>query len=352
MLFRTLRIVACLFIAALTLELCARVEDVVTQGAPLLGAYHQNILYDRPGADFRGIPGARYLKWHLNSLGYRGPEPEQGAIRIACVGASETFGLYEKEGGEWPRQMERLLNEGGGPRRYTVINTAYPGANLRTHLHQGPAIIAAAKPDIVVLYTSVSAYVHPDFYGVLKAGTVPEREIRMVTKAKELFRRVIPPAVSARMRAWETQRSLRGREDEVVDRIPPENVALFSADLEKLLDFYASHNLQVVIVTHAHRFGKEVTPEERPILVAWRQAYPTLREDGFLDMEAQLNERLRQAAAARGLVVADAARTVPAGPRYFADYVHLTDDGARELANVAAAAVRRQAEARPKTDGK
>ena len=58
-------------------------------------------------------------------------------------------------------------------------------------------------------------------------------------------------------------------------------MALFSADLEKLLDFYASHNLQVVIVTHAHRFGKEVTPDERPILVAWRQAYPTLSVDAI-----------------------------------------------------------------------
>jgi hypothetical protein len=45
-----------------------------------------------------GRPNAQYLKWKLNSLGFRGPELDPGATRILCVGSSETFGQYESEG--------------------------------------------------------------------------------------------------------------------------------------------------------------------------------------------------------------------------------------------------------------
>lgn len=334
---RLLRIFTCLLTALCTLEVCARLEDTLTQDAPFLGAYHQNILYDKPGADFHGIPGARYLKWQLNSMGYRGPEPRAGEFRVACVGASETFGLYETAGGEWPRQLDELLRAKGA----TVVNTAYPGSNLRTHLHQAPRMINIVKPDLIVLYTSVAAYIHPDFYGVLKAGAPPAHELRLATKAKELFRRTIPAPWMLPLRNRQIESAMRGRESEITSRIPPENVALFERDLNQLLDYYASRHIPVIVVTHANRFGASVSPEERPMLTAWRQAYPMLREEGFLDMENQLNDRLRQVAAARGLPLVDAAREVPAGPRYFADFVHFTDEGAAILARLVNGAIQR-----------
>lgn len=337
---RIFRIFTCLLTAILTLEVCARLEDTLTKEAPLLGPYHQNILYDRPGPDFQGVPGARYLKWRLNSLGYRGPEPRPGAQRVACVGASETFGLYESEGMEWPRQLEgQLEGLSRGKGSWTVVNTAYPGSNLRTHLHQAPRMLAAVKPEVIVLYTSVAAYIHADYYGVLKAGAPPEREMRLVSKATELLRRSVP---APWLQPWRQQRieaAMRGREGEITSRIRPENVTLFEEDLNRLLDYYAAQGVAVIVATHAHRFGPAVAAGEEPLLTAWRQAYPMLREEGFLDMEAQLNERLRRAAAARGLRLADAARMVPPGPRYFADFVHFTDEGAARMAAVVAGAI-------------
>jgi lysophospholipase L1-like esterase len=332
-----LRIVTSIAAALATLEVCARLEDTLTQGAPLLGPYHQNILYDKPGADFHGIPGARYLKWRLNSLGYRGPEPRAGARRVAAVGASETFGLYESPGGEWPRQLDERVAALGA----TVINTAYPGSNLKTHLHQAPRMVELAKPDLIVLYTSVAAYIHRDYYGVLKAGAAPSREIRIVSKSKDLFRRTIPGEWMLPLRRRQIEAAMRGRENEITGRIPPENVELFEQDLRRLLDFYASRNLAVVLVTHANRFGAAVAPEEQQMLTAWRQAYPMLREEGFLDMERQLNDRMRKVAAERGMPLVDAAARMPAGPRYFADFVHFTDEGAAALAGLVAEAIRR-----------
>jgi lysophospholipase L1-like esterase len=342
MLRQSIRILTCVLAIGLTMEICARLEDTVTAGASFLGVYNHSILYDRPGPDFHGVPGASYLKWKMNSLGYRGPEPLSGALRVACVGASETFGLYEKEGGEWPRQLDRLLREtrATGDREITVINTAYAATNLRTHLHQAPRMLAAAKPDLIILYAGPAAYVHPTYYSVNSNPDRPMWHSRLAVKVRELAKRLIPPLWMLPLRYWLIERSMRGREHEIMTRISPEYEALFASDLSQLLDLYAANHVPVILVTHATRFGRAVTPEEWPVLVSWRQFYPMLREGGFIDMEDRLNEHIRRAGAARHLPVVDAARYVPPGPRYFADFVHFTDEGAAVFARLLADTVR------------
>lgn len=351
MLRRSLRILTCLLAIGLTMELCARLEDTVTAGAPFLGVYNHSILFDRSGPDFHGLPGARYLKWKMNSLGYRGPEPRLGALRVACVGASETFGLYESEGAEWPRQLDRLLQktEVSGASGITVINTAYAATNLRTHIHQAPRMLADVKPNLIILYTSVAAYVHSDYWAVTNNPGPDKWHSRLQVKVKALVKRVIPPDWVLPLRYWMIDRSMKGREVDFMDRIPPANEALFVEDLNRLLDIYAASQVPVILVTHANRFGRQVEPEERHMLVTWRQFYPMLREEGFLDMENRLNEQIRRVGAARGLSVADAARLIPPGPRYFADFVHFTDEGAARFADVVAGAVRQHLAARSVT---
>jgi lysophospholipase L1-like esterase len=334
--FRFLRILNCLLVIGLTMEFCARLEDSVTAGAPLFGVYDHSTLYDKPGPDFHGRPGARYLKWRMNSLGYRGPEMNPQAKRVACVGASETFGLYESEDGEWPRQLERFLRD----LPVTVINTAYAATNLQTHMHQAPRMLAEVKPDLILLYTSVAAYVHPAYYGVTNNPGTPAWHSRLAVKAKALAKRLIPAAWILPLRYWMIEKSMRGRENEIMDRIPVEHEALFVRDLDQLLDVYASHGVPVILITHANRFGDRVTPEELPMLVTWRQFYPILREEGFLDMEARLNAQIRRIGAARDIPVVDAAKAVPPGPRYFADFVHFTDEGAAIFAQTVSEAVR------------
>ena len=68
------------------------------------------------------------------------------------------------------------------------------------------------------------------------------------------------------------------------------------------------------------------------MLVKWRLAYPGLKEGGFLDLELRMNEAVRDVAREHGAVLADAARVVPPGPRYFADFVHFSNAGAERMA--------------------
>src|SRR5262245_29854044 len=106
-----LRVLSCSVVALCTIELCARIDDYLVYGAPMWGAYNIDRIYEFDSLGRRGKPYAQFRKWKLNSLGYRGPEPANGSVRIVVFGASETFGLYESPDHEYPRLLERELND-------------------------------------------------------------------------------------------------------------------------------------------------------------------------------------------------------------------------------------------------
>src|SRR5687768_9139130 len=114
-------------------ELACRVEDWVRYRTPIDSPFTSQtdlVMHGPDGA--HGRPNARYQKWVMNGLGMRGPaatvERAPGVARVVTVGASETFGLYESPGREYPRQLEDTLNArfgascGGTPMRAEVLN--------------------------------------------------------------------------------------------------------------------------------------------------------------------------------------------------------------------------------------
>src|SRR5438094_4303139 len=103
------RVLVFSFFFLLTLEVATRVEHTIKYGAPLLSRYtYDAVLYSVDEYGIKGRPNATFEKWQLNSFGFRGPEltldKSPRKLRIACIGASETFGLHEQAGNEWPRQ--------------------------------------------------------------------------------------------------------------------------------------------------------------------------------------------------------------------------------------------------------
>lgn len=330
-----LRIASCAATVLLVLELSARVDDHLRYDAPLTGRYTVETLYEPRGKTLHGRPGARYKKWRLNSLGFRGPEPSQGGPRIACLGSSETFGLYEAPEAEWPRQLERELRR--TVPNASVINAAYPGMNLRSYRLQLQEL-AAVGVRTVVIYPSLANYIRADMIRLVQPPALPSGwDWRFGAKVRDGVKEALPEAILTPLRRWSAARE--SKDQQALRRIPEENVAMFQADLDALLDDIASHGLTAVLVTHATYFHGEVTDEARPVLTAWRRFYPSLAEEGFLDMERRLNDQLRHAAARRGLALVDAASNLPGGPGNFAEFVHLTDAGAETLARLVAPAV-------------
>src|SRR2546421_1824407 len=122
---------AALFVAVL--EVCIRVEDRIKWNAPLTGLYSPALLTTADSVAWFNRPGAAFEKWHINRHGFRGPdlplEKAPGVTRVAVLGSSETFGLYERPEMEYPAQLGRMLDE-AHPKGFEVFNAGVAGMSL------------------------------------------------------------------------------------------------------------------------------------------------------------------------------------------------------------------------------
>ncbi len=326
-------------IALFVMEISARVDDVVTWGAPFWGPYGNNSLLQNDALGRWGKPGAQFEKWRLNRLGLRGPELRDDSTRVWVLGSSETFGLYEMPGHEYPRVLQGLLERSCPAAQIDIVNGGLAGLRIPTIMKRLPALLDAIRPAVVVIYAAPANYivVPNDAETDSRAASAPEPVpatdyIRLYRRVRNLIKAVLPAAWTDRLRATRLEMDIR-RLDHTVSRVPEENIQAFRADLESLLDALSTFGSSVVLVTHATRFGGAVSEGERHWLAAWRASYPLLEEDGFMDLEKRINAVVRQVSAERSLPLVDAARTMPAGSEYFADFVHFTDTGAAEMAD-------------------
>jgi len=350
------RILSTALVALATAELAARVDDWLTEGVPLTeNQYSIDRIFQFSPDGVTGRPGARYLKWRLNSQGFRGPEIDPTRPRIATWGASETFGLYESPDQEYPRQLERLLAARcPGPDSWQVVNLALPGSSLSGGLKAFDQALAAVRPALILIYPSLansalnplmreqaearrprSAAAPAASPPATPAGPPwPKFESRLAGRLSEIAKNAAPEWLLTAVRQVFIWRATR--QGPVYDRIPDAALTRFRAELAEVVDRAERAGVRPVLVTHANRFGHQIRPEDRPQLIAWRRFYPLLREEGFLDMEKRLNDVIRHLAADRGLILIDAARMIPPGGRSFVEFVHFTDEGARQMAQALA----------------
>jgi len=345
-----LRVCGWLIIALLTMEVCARTEDKVRYGAPFFSTYNVDNLYQYDSLGKYGRPNASYLKWRLNEVGYRGPALRTGTYRIACVGASETFGQYESQGNEWPRQLESILNQRAGDNHYEVVNVSYMGLSLATTLKRFPQILSTVQPRIAVIYPSYTPYIdinQPfDLRAPLPALTpaqpAPQHfEPRLYARFETFMKTVLPDAFQHWLRAGQTRHDITAVG--AMDTLPEQNIQAFKSDLDTLTQQFLANGVQVVLVTHASRFGSKLNPADAPFLVDWRKFYPSLKEQGLLDMEHRMSETVRQIGVSRSVPVVDAATLMAPGAGNFADFVHFNDPGAHALATIVADQINRDA---------
>src|ERR1035438_932455 len=155
-----IRLAAALGIFLAVWEICARVDEAWTDGAPFFGAYDQSVLTTTDEFGIAGRPNASFAKWRMNRLGFRGEDLRENRERILCIGSSETFGLYEPEGMEFPKQLERELNRRSGSERYQVVNAGLPGQSLSSFDRRAAAVIHGVRPAAAVLYPSLAIYIN------------------------------------------------------------------------------------------------------------------------------------------------------------------------------------------------
>ena len=335
---RILRGLLALAIFAGTLELCARLDDRLAYGAPMWAVYNAETLYVRDAIGKRGIPHARFRKWGLNALGYRGPDLIDGRATVVCFGASETFGQQEREGFEYPRQLERELNARAGDESYQVLNAAYAGQTVRTATLRVPEVAATARPVAALVYGVPANYIWlPDLDAkprALGAVGVPRFELRIRERVRTLAKSLIP----APAQNWLRARDIAADRMSVAaaDRLPEENIQRYRADLLRMVEALRLEGITPVLVTHVDAFGESLSASDRALLTSWRKFYPMLKEEGFLDMERRANAAVRSLVAEAGVPVIDLEKAVPAVPENFTDFAHFSEAGAAIVAKALA----------------
>jgi len=86
-----------------------------------------------------------------NAVGLRSPEVrDDGSTRILTIGDSCTFGFKVNEPESYPAQLQNLLDQQVGRRRYQVINAGMPGATTYHGLLYLRERGAALQPSIVI----------------------------------------------------------------------------------------------------------------------------------------------------------------------------------------------------------
>ena len=350
---RAVQVGLCLLLVGLTLEVCARVDDHLTDGAPWVGPHSFDDMVTFDGSVLRGRPGVRFDKWRMNNLGFRGRDRSlakpPGTLRVAALGASETFGVYESPDMEYPAQLERML-AAQLRRRVEVFNTAFLGMSLPRVTEFCRRDLGSLQADVVVYYPTPTSYLsdRPPRPGVRRPDAAPAQastglDLRVARYVENAARSHVPEAVLDWIRRVELEWRTAGKPPSwFFDEAPADRVALFERHLEELIDCVRRSGARLILVTHPHRFGGgELGPTDRRLFVAWRRFYPRATDRGLLSMEESANASIRKLADKHGVEVADLARAVPPRPENFADYAHFTDRGATIAAGALAGVIAR-----------
>jgi hypothetical protein len=350
--------------AAITFELTCRVEDWVMYRMPIASPYasiEDLLVHDADG--MHGRANAQFEKWVMNNLGTRGPDapvvPAVGTVRVIAVGASETFGLRESPGREFPRQLEDSLNAraGGlgcssgrtGTPRFQVLNAAFAGMTVPTIEQDIRSRLRRLRPSIILAYVSPSAYLEaqrpvaatPDTPGrVLPVRAWRALRPRGVERLRNQLKAAMPEVVLSWLRRGEIAAANRGHSNEPrFTTVPPERLDALDGDLRALVGSIRAVGAAPLLMSHANLFAGRALPDSAQLL-AWARFYPRTNGPTLIAFDSLARIVTARVARDSGVVLSDAAERLTRAPDgAFADYMHFSDAGAAVVAGVAAEGV-------------
>jgi hypothetical protein len=284
----------------------------------------------------------------MNEEGMRGPsfkrERTPGVVRIVAVGASETFGLTEAEGREYPRQLEDSLNAARlrqpGLPSFEVLNASLPGMSLPTIDLTLRHHVRTLAPDVVLVYPSPSFYVDREpphaVTGVHPSGDLPASRAfhpRVLARLTNSLKSIAP---SIAMR-WLRQRDI----DQAIapepqgwrfTSIPEERLQLFDRDLRSIVGTIREIGAVPVLATHANVFMSPGFSDD-DLALSWVRFYPRATANTLIGFDSAARDVTLQVARDSGLVAVDVASALArSNARVFSDFVHFTDLGAARVA--------------------
>ena len=356
-----------IFVFFITIEVCSRLDDAIKYGAPLRGVYSANLLQskDSEGNNYN-LPNARFEKWQHNSLGFRGPEPMQnkppGTVRVVCMGASESYGLFESPGKEWPAQLQEQLSAPA----FEVVNASVVGFNLPLY---GPYLkkhVFPLKPDMIILVISPIMYVASIERAAMENSFPSDtaeksksqdvsltrlmlKNIRILPKIKQVIKQSIMEYFPGLLKRYQLRRlqkeveeierlRLNGRKP--LDSIPDIYLDNFRTELNDLVELIHSQGIEVILTSFPALISHENIGQYTEIFLDNRRFFIWLSLEGMADAVKKLNPVMEHVAREKKAMFFDIASRLPKTTDYFGDNVHFTDRGAKRIAEGVAGQLR------------
>ncbi|MCA0375104.1 MAG: hypothetical protein LCH84_05515 [Gemmatimonadetes bacterium] len=332
-------------VIGVSLEATVRLDDWAQFGvSPTAPAIAMNELLVRDSLGVHARPGAAFKQFQISPEGFRGAPFDRASfegVLIVAAGASETFGLYEKPGGDWPRQLEDSL----APRCRTpvrVLNAAFAGMSLPTVTEDYSRRLAPLRPQVVVYYPTPMQYLEAKLPVAAEPSPTPPAPLspwrsRAVPRFREAFKRAAPEALVDRLRQWDTQRSRAAGGTPVRVTAEPERLDAFERDLRALVGRYRTGGATPVLIQHRNRFTDTTGVEAQRWLRAWERFYPLYAASAILAFDDAAAERVARVGADSAVLVIDPREvTSPLGTAAFADFSHFTDAGSARVGGLAA----------------
>jgi hypothetical protein len=344
---RFVRVVALVVVCLVAAELTARIDDYLRYDISLGNVPSEGRdLTIEDSLGFHGRPNGRYRWWRLNAYGFRAPEmtvaPRPDCTRIMVLGASETFGLYETPGMDYPAQLQRRLS---APGCYEVINAAIAGASVHSMLGLWRRWVSPFKPRLVVIYPNPSFYLNTEAPGSDAPDAAPPKTKepwwtpRLLDRMHRTFH--YPDILQRRRVAKMLTNELSGHDTSwIFARVPADRLSEYDADLDSLVVAIQADGASPVLATHAMPFTMSPTPGDADLLQAWRRYYPRATQGTLLAFDSAAADATRRIGRERGVPVVDLAAQLNGHSAYFADFTHYTDIGAGAAADILARELR------------
>lgn len=334
---------------ALAMEISCRLDDAIRFGTPIFSRVEsESDLLVRDAAGEHGRPHARYGKWVINNVGMRGPDIDPvkapGTLRVVTAGASETFGLYESPGREFPRQLEDTLRARRGP-NVEVLNAAIFGMSLPTLEQDLRLRVRALRPDVVILYPTPVQYLNEEVPSPAEpdsatTGRLPFRDAlypRAMERLRQQAKALLPEWLATSLRRDDIARDARDHPAGWrFTGVPAERLRAYDMDLRRTIGTIRAIGAVPIVAIHANAFDGG-GPLNEALLVSWENQYHRATGDALIAFDAAAARVTIRAARDSGVTFVDL-RQVCARPM-FADYAHFTDTGAAVVASALAPAV-------------
>lgn len=327
-------------LALIVLELAARTDDFINWKAPFWSVYSEDMLRVSDEYGWHNRPNAKFQKWEINSLGFRGPElaptKPDSVIRVFCVGASATFGLFEGANKDYPSQLREMLDE-KYPGRFEVQNAACPGMSPPRIAHYFNVWIKQFQPDIVLYYPAPDFYfnqeIPTDTIVTRKAPPLPLFESRLKGKVRIALKGFLPRSWQLAYKKWEMDKIVNAHDSTWLWQTPPQDrLALYRRHLAAVINTIRAAGAKIVLATKTNSVSDERNEFDRINLVNWHNLHPRCTEDCLLQMDVEARKIVLDLSDSMHVPIVDIAKMLPKTSEYFGDHHHFSTKGAHIVA--------------------